>query len=657
VTDLFVSYASEDRDRIRPLVAAFESRGWSVWWDRELIAGPRYEQRIQEALDTARCVVVAWSTHAIESDWCRDEAQEGLERNVLVPVRIDDVRPPLGFRTSHTASLVGWPEEVGELNSLLRGVEECLEGRFDRRAKPAAPQTHGRRRAGALALTAALLLAAAGGYWRWLNEAREAQASSTTLVIFPFEDLSPTGDQRWLAGGMAEALGFSFTPIEELIVKQAPPLLAGQDVRVIGARLGAGSAVQGSIQRDGENLLVTARLVNVSDGATLWSARYERAAADVFEMQRDIATGIVGAIETKLGIDVPASARTLIENARYGTNDTRAYEAYRRAFEIKFGPERWEQPASNVAVANFDERLLASLPYYQQAVEIDPEYSLAFAGLGNTYIHLWRGGGGGAPEYLEAGTAALDRAIELDPTNPIALANRALLAADFDDWALVARLIEQTTPWYNAAENFAVSTNYIRALANTGRWRDAERALMELQLEVQRNPTRFNSSLINGEIMKSMIILRRTPAEALEVLQRIDDRRELQLWPVALYAALGRDADAFAAFVSLVPPAIHEVLESGWETGGLRGAMRAFADVSIDMGAACAPGNIELFADLGDEANMYACMTTTAQEGTELTWFEWTLPQFDAYRDDPRFRAALTARNVHIYPTCCPPER
>ena len=74
MADIFVSYASNDRDRILPLVKMLEAEGWSVWWDRELVAGPSFEEKIQEALDQAGCVVVAWSNSAIKSGWCRDEA-------------------------------------------------------------------------------------------------------------------------------------------------------------------------------------------------------------------------------------------------------------------------------------------------------------------------------------------------------------------------------------------------------------------------------------------------------------------------------------------------------------------------------------------------------------------------------------------------------
>jgi tetratricopeptide (TPR) repeat protein len=127
MADIFVSYASEDRDRIRKLVTILEAEGWQVWWDRDLVVGPEYDDAIEKALGESSCVIVAWSKHAIKSRWVRDEANEGSERDVLVPVIIDDVQPPLGFRSAQTADLTGWPDRTGELDRLLSGIRRLVE--------------------------------------------------------------------------------------------------------------------------------------------------------------------------------------------------------------------------------------------------------------------------------------------------------------------------------------------------------------------------------------------------------------------------------------------------------------------------------------------------------------------------------------------------
>jgi len=98
VADFFISYASEDRERVAPIADFLESKGWSVWWDRRLNAGTSFDREIERELDAASCVLVVWSKFSIESDWVRTEAEEGMTRSALVPILIDPVRPPLAFR-------------------------------------------------------------------------------------------------------------------------------------------------------------------------------------------------------------------------------------------------------------------------------------------------------------------------------------------------------------------------------------------------------------------------------------------------------------------------------------------------------------------------------------------------------------------------------
>ena len=118
--DVFVSYSSQDRDRVIPLVAAIERRGWSVWWDRDIESGSAYDRAIETAIDEAKCIVVVWSENAIESDWVRNEAGEGLERDVLIPIVIDAVRPPLAFRRVQTIDFSGLSDATETLLDAIR---------------------------------------------------------------------------------------------------------------------------------------------------------------------------------------------------------------------------------------------------------------------------------------------------------------------------------------------------------------------------------------------------------------------------------------------------------------------------------------------------------------------------------------------------------
>ena len=111
MSDIFISYAREDRPQAQKLAQALEAQGWSLWWDRTIPAGKTFDEVIEEAIDAARCIVVLWSERSIRSRWVRTEAEEGARRNVLVPVQIEQVKIPLAFRRIQAADLSGWSGE------------------------------------------------------------------------------------------------------------------------------------------------------------------------------------------------------------------------------------------------------------------------------------------------------------------------------------------------------------------------------------------------------------------------------------------------------------------------------------------------------------------------------------------------------------------
>lgn len=77
---------------------ALEQQGWSVWWDRNIPPGRTFDQVIEEAIDTAKCLLVLWSKESVASEWVKTEAAEGARRRILGPVLIDEVAIPLEFR-------------------------------------------------------------------------------------------------------------------------------------------------------------------------------------------------------------------------------------------------------------------------------------------------------------------------------------------------------------------------------------------------------------------------------------------------------------------------------------------------------------------------------------------------------------------------------
>jgi hypothetical protein len=147
MTDIFLSYTERDRETARRIAEVLGAAGWSVWWDRRIPAGETWRSVLEHALEDMRCMVVLWSAKSIESEWVYEEASEGRRLGKLVPVMIENVRPPAGFREIQAADLTGWdgsPDFDG-LRMLLGDLENLLgkpvAAAPKRPVKPVAPES------------------------------------------------------------------------------------------------------------------------------------------------------------------------------------------------------------------------------------------------------------------------------------------------------------------------------------------------------------------------------------------------------------------------------------------------------------------------------------------------------------------------------------
>lgn len=168
MSQVFLSYAHEDRDRAKNLAHILEAQGLTVWWDRKIIAGQSFDRVIEHELETAQCVVVLWSKHSVPSEWCRNEAALAAERGVLVPAMIDTVKLPLEFRRKQTADLVNWDSDPshGGFQALVDGILAVTTGK----TPPLRPTPPARRKTAKLkwplfASAAVLVVLAIGAYW------------------------------------------------------------------------------------------------------------------------------------------------------------------------------------------------------------------------------------------------------------------------------------------------------------------------------------------------------------------------------------------------------------------------------------------------------------------------------------------------------------
>ena len=185
MSDVFVSYKREDEVRVAPLVHALEAEGLDVWWDRGLPGGESWRANIEAALDAAKCVVVVWSTLSVgpAGHFVRDEAAHAMARGQLVPVTIDRVAPPLGFRELQAIDLTRWRGRAGDpfLSDLVAAIRAKLDG-------SPAPKAHGPvarlRRRLTLGSLAAILLAFGSSFA--LNAFGSASYVCTAAGMQPF---------------------------------------------------------------------------------------------------------------------------------------------------------------------------------------------------------------------------------------------------------------------------------------------------------------------------------------------------------------------------------------------------------------------------------------------------------------------------------------
>jgi TIR domain len=108
MSDIFISYAKQDRPQAQIFAQALKRHGWSTFWDQTIPAGKSWRDTIEKELKETRCVIVLWSRNSVESFWVREEAENARRRHILVPVLIEDDEPPLGFQSIQAASLANW---------------------------------------------------------------------------------------------------------------------------------------------------------------------------------------------------------------------------------------------------------------------------------------------------------------------------------------------------------------------------------------------------------------------------------------------------------------------------------------------------------------------------------------------------------------------
>ncbi|MDX1508634.1 MAG: hypothetical protein R3358_10170 [Woeseiaceae bacterium] len=234
----------------------------------------------------------------------------------------------------------------------------------------------------------------------WRGRAAPAAAS---IAVLPFENRSVSPDDVYFADGIHDDLLTHLAKISSLVVISRTSVMRYRDtaksIPEIADELGVATVLEGSVQRAGERIRINLKLVDAASDRNLWAESYDRAltAENIFSIQAEIATTIAATLQAKL---LPAEVRRL---ASVPTTNFEAYEAY------LFGRRD--------TATRDDDALLKAVAWYRKAIELDPEFALAWAGLAEALVLLDAYGSAlELPErLLDEAEQAARRALELDP--------------------------------------------------------------------------------------------------------------------------------------------------------------------------------------------------------------------------------------------------
>jgi serine/threonine protein kinase/Flp pilus assembly protein TadD len=292
------------------------------------------------------------------------------------------------FRGEHEAAVMYsiLNEAPGSLARLRKDVPAGFANVVDRALRKAPEQ----RYATMDEMLADLRKVAAGG-------AAVKKSTTTSIAVLAFGDMSPQKDQDYLCEGLAEELINALTKIKTLRVTSRTSAFAfkgkAMDIREIGTKLNVESILEGSVQKSGNRLRITAQLVNVSDGYQVWSERFDREMKDVFEIQDEITANIVDALKLVLtGKEKEAIAAPQ-------TPEIEAYEFYLRG---------------RAELARYSGGYQSAIDMFRRSIEIDPAYALAWCGLANAYGLRYLYWEATEANLVEAEKASR-RAVELNP--------------------------------------------------------------------------------------------------------------------------------------------------------------------------------------------------------------------------------------------------
>jgi serine/threonine protein kinase len=291
-------------------------------------------------------------------------------------------------------------QHAADMRTDLQRLKRDTETGKSAAALPAVASGPSARKPWVMAAAVAFLVIAIVGLWYWRTTSKAGALQIDSIAVIPFSSPGGNGDTEFLSDGLTESLIASLAHVPDLKVKSRNSVFRYKgkeiDAQQVGKDLTVDALLTGRVLQHGDTIQVSADLTNVRDNTEIWGEHYERKAADILALQQHIANDIAGKLRSKLSADQKQQV------SKQGTQNPEAYQLY-----VK-GRYYWNKRTAA--------DLKTAISYFNQAIDKDPGYALAYAGLADVYVVLSAYGGGDPAEFFSRAVAAAAKSLELDPT-------------------------------------------------------------------------------------------------------------------------------------------------------------------------------------------------------------------------------------------------
>lgn len=487
-----------------------------------------------------------------------------------------------------------------------------------------------------LAGLALLIVVGVSGYLLVASKSKppETVASVKSIAVLPFRPLMAESGDEYLGLGMTDALITRLGSINQIAVRPTSAVRkynsADQDATSTGRQLQVETVLDGSFQRAGDRVRVTVQLLRVADGRQLWTDKFDEKFTNILAVEDSISEKVAQALALKL---TPDGKKLL---AKHDTDNLEAYELYLK------GRYLWNKRS--------EQDLKNSIKYFQQAIDLDSNYALAYCGLADAYVQLPGYSTTAAMEVYPRAKAAAAKALELDNSLADAHNSEAGVLSYFEwNWSAAE---EEYRKALALNPNFAVAHHRLGVqLAAMGRF---DEAIQELKRAQELDPF----SLITNTILGTTFYEARRHDEAIAQLRKTLEL-DANFIPAHetlghVYEEKGLPKEAFDEYLrwrTLAgdPLGTLNSLETAYQTGGLRSVHELEIKLLREQPAKSGEQPTlmaSLYARLGDkEQSLQWLERAVEQHEGQVIWLK-VLPDFDNVRSDPRFSNLLKRINL-----------